>query len=252
MAAAADDTAPAGASPRSQARRSISEFVGEDPSSPQWSFSETPSAAAAAAALDSEEEGEPVAQALVDAGVALEDLPSTASSAEPFHGTVRAIDAVFQGWRCPISLSRSTLVPYLAAYGYAAVDADTWGEVEQWPVLEVQVLGHRAVDLHRMYLLQCSLELGGAGLLRWVAPRRLLDLREDLHDRVKLALGDKVYEHFFAGAPFARRGGPPGTTGRLRGWTAALAACINVGGASPCATAMALKFLTDGRRQVLP
>eukprot|EP00973_Karenia_brevis_P057588 8010309-Karenia_brevis.AAC.1 len=41
--------------------------------------------------------------------------------------------------------------------------------------------------------------------------------------------GQELYSEFFGAAPFALRGGPPGTTERLRQWCAALARCISTG-----------------------
>ncbi|CAE7910833.1 unnamed protein product, partial [Symbiodinium necroappetens] len=64
-------------------------------------------------------------------------------------------------------------------------------------------------------------------VLKWEAPRRLAQLRTDLHDRVKFGMEPKEYKALFEEAPFAHAGGPSGTTLRLSNWMSALAACIN-------------------------
>merc|ERR1712113_120537 len=56
-------------------------------------------------------------------------------------------------------------------------------------------------------------------------------------------LGEQAYHGFFSDVPFARIGGPKGTSARLRAWLAALANMINGGSAPPAAVAHTLRFL---------
>merc|ERR1719188_500281 len=78
--------------------------------------------------------------------------------------------------------------------------------------------------------------------LNWLAPRRLAHLRRDLYIPVKKAMGPCYAKHF-GDAPFAYRGGIPGTTAHLHRWCCALATCINSGAASPAMVALVLRFL---------
>lgn len=79
--------------------------------------------------------------------------------------------------------------------------------------------------------------------IQWLCRRRLCDLREDLHDRVKEYVGLPFYESHFSEAPFARHGGLPGTTARLAAWMSALAACANDGALDVVLHAYVLRFL---------
>jgi hypothetical protein len=67
-------------------------------------------------------------------------------------------------------------------------------------------------------------------------------LREELHDRVKEQLGAEAYERHFGHTPFARAGGPRGTTARLRAWIDALAESVNSGRCPPSLVALTLLF----------
>merc|ERR1712048_334037 len=51
------------------------------------------------------------------------------------------------------------------------------------------------------------------------------------------------YEQHFNGAPFAHKGGLPGTTARLRRWLSTLAKCINSGICPPSVVGLTLGFL---------
>jgi len=104
------------------------------------------------------------------------------------------------------------------------------------------VQGHIEVKGRTFYLVRCVLRIPDRSPLEWDAPRRLLDLREQLHGPVKDSL-DKVYKWHFGGAPFAPRGGLPGTTSRLQCWLCALADCINKNQAPPKLVALVLNFL---------
>merc|ERR1711972_393479 len=76
----------------------------------------------------------------------------------------------------------------------------------------------------------------------WHAPRRLTQLRVDLHDRVK-ALMAADYSKLFGNVHFAKYGAPPGTTGRPTAWLDKLADLINNGKATPIIAALTLAFL---------
>lgn len=141
--------------------------------------------------------------------------------------------------------------PYLTRYGYCVTDASAWScppnarsERGPGPSLELEVRGHEECDGHTWYVLECSLGAPApARRLRWEARRRLVQLREQLHDRVKSALAGPAYEQSFAGAPFAHKGGVRGTTARLQGWCAALANGINTGACPPSVAWLTLQFL---------
>lgn len=147
----------------------------------------------------------------------------------------------------------ATVPPYLERYGYSATSAENWqmpptaesaAEVAAergWPQLTIQVSGHSEVDGHTWYTIGCSLTLSGAGRMNWSVLRRLSQLREALHSEVKVMLG-RDYEKHFTDAPFAKKGGLPGTTARLNTWCGALATCINTGSAPPTVVANSLRF----------
>lgn len=141
---------------------------------------------------------------------------------------------------------------YLAKYGYSAVDASNWNappssaagsEQVVRPVLELRVVGHEEQDGHTWYTLECSLGLPGGRCLRWCTSKRLVQLREALHDPVKSELKRGTYKEHFGSAPFAHKGGVRGTTARLQGWCGALAGCVNQGACPPRVAWLTLRFL---------
>lgn len=160
------------------------------------------------------------------------------------------------------------VAPYLEPYGYHAADAHQWrqspssaatgagGAVtggaeaddsvaearKAGPRLSLLVAGHREDGGHTWYTLACSLEAPAIQRLEWHAHRRLAQLRLGLHDRTKAELGVN-YPKYFGEAPFAKKGGLPGTTARLHSWFAALAECINAAAAPPALVAIVLRFL---------
>jgi len=77
---------------------------------------------------------------------------------------------------------------------------------------------------------------------RWTTKKRLCNLRELLHHPVKEVLGPR-YAELFAETPFARHGGLPGTTARLRDWMNTLAAAVNNGELPQPLLAEVLRFL---------
>lgn len=148
-----------------------------------------------------------------------------------------------------VPLAPLVIAPYLEPYGYAAIDDKTWrvrpGTLAAThaavPRMELRVAGHEEVDGRTMYTIACSL-IDMSVRTDWVTKRRLVQLREDLHDSVKAELGDDYQSHF-ANAPFAHKGGVPGTTARLDTWFSTLADCISRGQAPPVVVALVLYFL---------
>mmetsp|Transcript_70985 Transcript_70985/g.140962 ORF Transcript_70985/g.140962 Transcript_70985/m.140962 type:complete len:251 (-) Transcript_70985:57-809(-) len=137
---------------------------------------------------------------------------------------------------------------YLWRFGYGRAD----GKPE--PTLKIEVNGHEEEDGHTWYNVSASLSrivdeaiqvaapANDGTELAWSARRRLCDLREELHDRVKDMLGPDYATHFDE-TPFARHGGPPGTTARLRDWLTTLASCANRGALEPRVLAYVLRCL---------
>eukprot|EP00440_Ansanella_granifera_P016219 gb/GFBE01017620.1/.p1 GENE.gb/GFBE01017620.1/~~gb/GFBE01017620.1/.p1 ORF type:complete len:254 (+),score=35.96 gb/GFBE01017620.1/:1-762(+) len=116
------------------------------------------------------------------------------------------------------------------------------------PELSLTVEGHDEVLGHTMYRIRCSLrrpakeEGTEVRVSEWACRKRLCDLREELHCRVKDGMGSE-YATYFQSTPFARHGGIPGTTDRLRSWLATLAACVNSSQLKGQLLAFLLRFL---------
>lgn len=137
---------------------------------------------------------------------------------------------------------------YLWRFGYGRTD----GKPE--PTLKIEVRGHEEDDGHTWYHIDASLSrivdeaiqvqapATDGTEIAWSVRRRLCDLRDELHDRVKDMLGSSYASHF-DDTPFARHGGPPGTTARLREWLATLARCANRGVLEPKDLAYVLRCL---------
>jgi len=143
-------------------------------------------------------------------------------------------------------------VTYLNAYGYRASSDASWKVPpgtfgQRAPVLTIHVHQHAEVAGHTWYMIECTLavdgDFGTCPTLNWLAPRRLENLRTDLHDRIQKVLGASSYtKGFDKGRHFASRGGLPGTTAQLNLWFSALSDLINGGTAQPAVVAMALWF----------
>lgn len=145
------------------------------------------------------------------------------------------------------------------------------------PRLEIAVDGHKEDEGHTWYIINSTLHHGvaetknqgedstsnggkgavssesgavsieseaanGPDDIQWTCRRRLCDLREELHDRVKELMGP-AYSAYFDDTPFARHGGLPGTTARLRSWLTTLAECANTGALNSDIQAFVLRFL---------
>lgn len=167
------------------------------------------------------------------------------------------------------------LILFLRQYGYSAVDAANWrlapgvGWEESGPsavpeknrlfhhhlrsgnlqsmttttVLSMGVVGHEEREGHTCYAIACSLSIRSSRMLEWQVWRRLSQVREGMHDRVKAELGPVVYTRYFKDARFAPKGGLPGTTSKLSSWCSVLAHVINEGSALPRLTCHVLRFL---------
>jgi len=163
-------------------------------------------------------------------------------------------------WTMPPAVQSSDFAaPYLAIFGYEAESGEQWRTVPSGQRLEVcldtcgESAAHEEYIGHTWYMIRCSLcgvparslhtdASSDGGRISWVAPRRLAQLRESLHDPVKATLGDSYAEHF-ADTPFAKHGGPVGTTARLGAWLGKLVELINGGSATPNLVALTLFFL---------
>lgn len=142
---------------------------------------------------------------------------------------------------------------YLKRYGYDTLDGVNdlfWRtppgkQSRRSPVLALQIDDHQELEYHTFYAVECTLTVPGVtGDLWWKAPRRLEQMREELHDPVKEGLGPDGYARFFESSHFASRGGLPGTTARLNKWCGALAACMNSRECPPWIVAHTLAFLS--------
>jgi len=140
--------------------------------------------------------------------------------------------------------------PYLNHFGYklAAVDKQQWegAPSKAGTQIKFEVDGHIGRAGHTWYNVRTKLSRahnGSAEVLEWVSPRRLVQLRLDLHHRIRQTLGTTYDEHFKE-TRFAKFGGPPGTTARLKSWFTTLASCINKGIAPPSVVIVTLIFLS--------
>jgi hypothetical protein len=159
--------------------------------------------------------------------------------------------------------------PYLKCFGFAPLDAEHWsivpatGGSEPTLHFDIASMGHEEQAGHTWYMIECGLLPRGSapvqslandnhGIfegLRWMAPRRLLHVREMVQQHLMASMDDD-YATKFEGAPFPLRMAPPGTTARLNAWLKCLAHHINVGALKPQIVAWVLvHFLPyDGRR----
>lgn len=133
---------------------------------------------------------------------------------------------------------------YLLRFGYVNTR-----DGKALPQLGINIDGHEEEDGHTYYMFSCTLRVtqaGGSGKFSsttWSCRHRLCDVRETLHDAFKAALGQQGYEASFGETPFARHGGPPGTTARLKAWFGSLASCMNNGSLEPQVMVHVLRFL---------
>lgn len=141
-------------------------------------------------------------------------------------------------------MSQDEVASYVQPYGFAAVGPLDWERLTSetpWPKLSFAVVGHMEIHEHTFYQIKCELDTKPSLSLKWGVHRRLFHLREGLHDFVRSCLGAD-YDVVFGQAPFARRGGLPGTSARLQAWLEQLALHINDGTALPTTVAQVLNF----------
>lgn len=145
----------------------------------------------------------------------------------------------------PTLMERSEVPDYLRQYGYMALSACEWYQATTSPELHLAVAGHVKAHGHTVYNVECSLAKAGewhSPFLQWRSQRRLSELREGLHDPVKVGLMGGYVAHF-SQAPFAAKGHLPGTTSRLDLWCKRLAMVLNQRQAQPYLMAQALRLL---------
>mmetsp|Transcript_114330 Transcript_114330/g.207935 ORF Transcript_114330/g.207935 Transcript_114330/m.207935 type:complete len:527 (+) Transcript_114330:58-1638(+) len=130
--------------------------------------------------------------------------------------------------KAPNQLGPKQLALRLQHLGYPNGDDEAW-QKGLLPETCLRVTGHKKVDGHRWYTLECQLAPcnGGEPTLEWSVRRRLAQLTE-LHHIVKQELGDEYKDQFVA-TPFAKRFRPRGTTERLSSWCLTLAGCMSTG-----------------------
>jgi len=209
------------------------------------------------AAVDHREHGVNVAEPhMPQAMCAIDALPSQKVSVDFFMRCV-GIKAMIPGaTQCKdgvplLPLMQQEVVSYISAYGYTPKDTDVWqvSSCSQTrpkvlrPKFQVNVRQHIEAAKHTWYIVESSLLLDGPPhRLDWLAPRRLVHIRQYLYDPVKEAFGVE-YKRHLGKTGFARRMGLPGTTERLRKWLSDLAATINSRRAPPLIVALTLHFL---------
>lgn len=142
---------------------------------------------------------------------------------------------------------------YLLRFGFLRSAEPQAQQALARPRLGITIEGHEEEESHTLYLLSCSLKVvadrgcsrpsGHFSSTAWTCKHRLCDMRDHLHDTVKEALGPESYEAWFVETPFARHGGVPGTSARLKNWLTSLAACLNSGALEAEAMAEVLRFL---------
>lgn len=144
----------------------------------------------------------------------------------------------------PPPMCTDEVAAYVQPYGYSALGPSEWQRLSAqtaWPKITFTVAGHIEVDEHTYYQVKCELDNQPTFSYTWGVHRRLLHLREGLHDFVQSCLAES-YNDVFGDAPFARRGGLPGTSARLQAWLEHLAQYVNDGTAPPLIVAHIFNF----------
>lgn len=155
-------------------------------------------------------------------------------------------------WECaacwvPPELPVNSVPLTLEPFGYKMLGPALWESVpdEQRPDFSIRLVEHKEMAGHTWYLISCAITLSqerGGSVIKWLAPRRLSQVRTGLYDPILTALGNNIYNDHFSGTPFALRGGILGTTQRLAGWLSALIAIMNSGQLTPYLVAVVLHF----------
>merc|ERR1712107_767688 len=145
-------------------------------------------------------------------------------------------------------------VDHLQAFGFPVASSWKWEKnSESAPNFQLELEGHEERAGHTWYFVRCKLQDSArwptarsdeAEEHVWTAPRRLQQLRCDLHDRLKNYDCDEeeTYYSIFGETPFARIGGVPGTSARLTAWLRSLAHAISNLQVSPAVVAYTLLF----------
>lgn len=111
------------------------------------------------------------------------------------------------------------------------------------PILSIIVTGHEEDNGCTWYKLECAIVQPNASRSEWHTRKRLVHLREILHDPVKLYIGEEEYDGYFAQTRFPSRGGWPGTTARLVSWFSTLTRLISAGELSIQVKTLVLRFI---------
>mmetsp|Transcript_127307 Transcript_127307/g.407220 ORF Transcript_127307/g.407220 Transcript_127307/m.407220 type:complete len:365 (+) Transcript_127307:75-1169(+) len=109
-------------------------------------------------------------------------------------------------------VSPEAAISYLQALGFKVESDEQWQQPpqESGSMLEFRLDGHARHAEHTWYGIECFIHSSnehGSSSTQWNAPRRLTQLRMDLHDPIKDSLVD-AYPALFGNAPFAKMGGP--------------------------------------------
>eukprot|EP00930_Biecheleria_cincta_P069072 TRINITY_DN56863_c0_g1_i1.p1 TRINITY_DN56863_c0_g1~~TRINITY_DN56863_c0_g1_i1.p1 ORF type:complete len:347 (-),score=63.69 TRINITY_DN56863_c0_g1_i1:365-1342(-) len=137
-------------------------------------------------------------------------------------------------------------VGHLQSFGFPVASTREWEKGSgSGPKIQLEVEGHEERAGHTWYFVTCRLQDSDEAKWQvWTAPRRLQQLRCDLHDRLKNYDCDEeeTYYNIFGETPFARIGGVPGTSARLMAWLRSLARAISTLQVSPAVVAYTLLF----------
>eukprot|EP00929_Paragymnodinium_shiwhaense_P075109 TRINITY_DN38407_c0_g1_i1.p1 TRINITY_DN38407_c0_g1~~TRINITY_DN38407_c0_g1_i1.p1 ORF type:complete len:457 (+),score=90.46 TRINITY_DN38407_c0_g1_i1:80-1450(+) len=198
--------------------------------------------------------------AIKDCRAALRICPNLPEARRLLNSTLKS-QRTKATWQ-PDEFPSYMVVPYLEVYGFHALDGQAWQPdsgvttAAAGSVLRCSAQGQMQDGGHTWYIVECELASPSCCTqsspcaqdlrepLKWKVQRRLIQLREHLHDPLKKDLGEDQYASFFADAPFAMKGGiMPGTSARLADWLQACANCLTARRPSPAMVAQALQFL---------
>jgi hypothetical protein len=162
-------------------------------------------------------------------------------------------------WWVAVEPNPEEVAEILPSYGYqlAPEGCCQWStrpaELEPQLTLEVRDIQQKAG--HTWYIVNCQFsharmfgnDSESVTVARWMAPRRMWQLRNWLHNPIKGKLSD-IYPKCFRDSPFARHGvHRPSSQQRLQAWFASLCYMINSQEAPPWAVALTVEFLQAPR-----
>lgn len=168
-------------------------------------------------------------------------MPAAPDVSQPGYGT----DEMSVRSGVPLTpLSKDVAPQYLESYGYRASSPTVWKQPMSVDGQSLQITVHSSSIMlgHVWYLVRFTITVDTSTCKQWTVPRRLCHFREGLHAHVVHGLPKAVRAKYFRAAPFALRGGLPGTGKRLRAWCEALAVVINEGQVSPALVARCLRW----------